>query len=129
MSFKPSARSVTQKLGIEARTRLLLLGSPLPDSIKPAGVLVDHDADIVLLVCADEQDVIDNLETGLVRRLPDGRFWLAYRRGNREFTRTHLSAAVDSLDLDLTWFRQVSLDGGWSAIWFKRRTEFRKLNH
>jgi hypothetical protein len=129
MSFKPSSRSATQKLGIEARTRLLLLGSPLPDSISLDGIVVDGDADVVLITCADAQDVIDHLASGLARRLPDGRLWLAYRKGNRTFTRTHLGAAVDSLDLDLTWFRQASLDGVWTAIWFRRRGEFRKLNH
>jgi hypothetical protein len=129
MSFKPSSRPATQKLGIDARTRLLLLGSPLPVSIAIDGIVVAGDADVVLITCADAQDVSDNLETGLARRRPDGRLWLAYRKGDPEFTRTHLSAAVDSLHLDLTWFRQASLGGEWTAIWFKRRTEFRKLNH
>jgi hypothetical protein len=129
MSFKPSSRSAMQKLGIAAHTRLLLPGRPLPDSITLNGIVVDGDADVVLLTCADAQDVIDNLEAGLARRLPEGRLWLAYRKGNRAFTRTHLSAVVDSLDLDLTWFRQVGLDGDWSAIWHKRRSGFDELNH
>jgi hypothetical protein len=129
MSFEPSSRSAAQKLGIEAQTRLLLLGSPLPESIALAGIVVDGDADVVLIVCADAQDVTGNLMTGLAHRLPDGRLWLAYRKGDRRFTRAQLGAAVDSLELDLTWFRQASLDDKWTAIWFKRRVEFRTLNH
>ena len=129
MSFKPSSRSATQKLGIDARTMLLLLGGPLPDSVALDGTVVDDDADVVLITCGDAQDVLDNLATGLALRRPDGRLWLAYRKGGREFTRAHLGATVDSLNLDLTWFRQISLDDEWSAIWFKRRTEFQKLNH
>lgn len=46
MSFKPSSRSAAQKLGIEAPTRLHLLGSPVPDSIVLDGIAVDGDAPI-----------------------------------------------------------------------------------
>jgi hypothetical protein len=129
MSFRESSRSASQKLGIEPQTRLLLLGRPLPEAIALGGIVVDGDADVVLITCASAQDVIDHLATGLARRLPDGRLWLAYRKGNRKFTRAQLGAAVDSLVLDLTWFRQASLDDEWTAIWFKRRVEFRTLNH
>jgi hypothetical protein len=129
MSFPPSSGSATQKLGIDGRTRLLLLGGSLPDSIALDGTVVDDSADVVVITCDSAQDVLDNLAIGLALRRPDGRLWLAYRKGGREFTRSHVGAAVDSLNLDLTWFRQISLDDQWSAIWFKRRTEFRTLNH
>lgn len=101
----------------------------MPNSIALDGTVVDDSTDVVVITCDSAQDVLDNLAIGLALRRPDGRLWLAYRMGGWEFTRSHVGAAVDSLNLDLTWFRQISLDDQWSAIWFKRRTEFRALNH
>ena len=47
----------------------------------------------------------------------------------RTFTRADIGAAVEASGLGLTWFRQVSIDDTWSAIWFKHRSEFGQLNH
>ena len=62
-------------------------------------------------------------------RRSGGRLWICYRKGRKGFSRNDIGAAVDATGLDLTWFRQTSIDATWSAIWFKHRSEFKTLNH
>jgi len=127
MVFVPSTRTPSEKLGIAEGTRLLVLGVAPNGADQWPGERVTVDADVVLVGCAAASDVVSLVPVALAARRPDGRLWLAYRLGRRDFTRTNLGEAVEARGLDLTWYRQVSLDAGWSAIWFRRRSEFRSL--
>jgi hypothetical protein len=42
--------------------------------------------------------------------------------------RADLGAVLTQTASQLTWFRQVALPADWSAIWVKRRSEFKVLN-
>lgn len=129
MSFATSRRPVAEKLGLGPDVRLLVLGTELPDLGEPDADAVTHDADVVIVGCASADDVAEYLPTAWRERRNGGRLWLAYRKGMRTFTRADIGAAVEASGLGLTWFRQVSIDDTWSAIWFKHRCEFGQLNH
>jgi hypothetical protein len=128
MAFTPSARSLPDRLGLTDDTRLLVLGAPPRASDWP-GQVSDGDADVVVIACRSEGDVAALVPLGLAARRPGGRLWLAYDRRDRTFGRSALAGAVEALGLDLTWYRQTALPDDWSAIWFKRRSEFRTLHH
>ena len=128
MAFAPSSRPLPDRLGLSDDARLLLLGAP-PGSSDWPGQVSDDDADVVVIACRSVADVAAFVPVGLAARRPGGRLWLAYDRRDRTFGRSALARAVDALGLDLTWYRQTALSDGWSAIWFKRRSEFRTLHH
>jgi len=110
-------------------SRLLVLGAPPPGTDDWDVVRVGDDADVVVVACLSLADVLDLVPRAWAARRPEGRLWIAYRKGRRNLTRTHLGEAVEGLGLGLTWFRQTSVDEVWSAIWLKHRTEFRTLHH
>jgi hypothetical protein len=128
MAFKPSGRSVTERLGLSADTRLLTLGVPVPGWERWPGVRVDGDAEVVVVGCGVASDVERWARTAWRARRDGGRLWFAYRKGRREFTRAQVGAALEGQGLGLTWFRQIAIDGTWSAIWFKHRSEFKTLD-
>ena len=128
MAFTPSARPLPDRLGLTDDTRLRTFGAP-PGSADWPGHITDNDADVVVIACRSDADVAAFVPMGLAARSAGGRLWLAYDRRDRTFGRTQLASAVDALGLDLTWFRQTALESGWSAIWFKRRSEFRTVHH
>jgi hypothetical protein len=129
MGFARSARPPHEKLGIADGTRLLLLGVEPDGADRWPGERVTADADVVLVGCTAMGDIVTHVPAALAARRDDGRLWVAYRLGRRDVTRAMLGEAIDGLGFDLTWFRQVSLDGKWSAIWFKRRREFHSVRH
>lgn len=129
MAFRRSPKPVGDKLGIEPGSRVLVLGTPPAGSEGWPGDRVTGDADVVVIGCRTVTDAAALVPDGLAAGRPTGRMWLAYRLGDDALTRSMLGDAVEALGLELTWFRQVSLDDGWSAIWFKRRSEFRRLRH
>jgi hypothetical protein len=128
MAFTPSARPLPERLGLNDDTRLFVLGAP-PGSTDWPGQVTDADADVVVIACRSHADVAALVPMGLAARRTGGRLWLAYDQRDRTFGRTELARAVDALGLDLTWFRQTAMADGWSAIWFKRRSEFRTVRH
>ncbi len=128
MAFKRSTRSVAERLGLWADTRLLTLGAPLPRSERWPGVRVEDDADVVVVGCATMSDVERFALSAWQARRDGGRLWFAYRKGRRDFTRAALGAALEGQDPGLTWFRQIAIDETWSAIWFRHRSEFKTLN-
>lgn len=127
MAFVRSARPPHEKLGIAGDTRLLLLGVAPQGADRWPGERVRADADIVLVGCTSASDVATLVPAALAARRAGGRLWVAYRLNRRDFTRSILGETVEGLGLDLTWYRQVSLEASWSAIWFRSRSEFRSL--
>lgn len=125
----PSERPVSARLGLAEDARVLLLGEPPPGSTHWPGQPCEDDADVVVVSCRSAAEVATLVPAGLAARRGQGRLWLAYDRRDRGFGRTALGSAVDALGLDLTWYRQTALSEGWSAIWFKRRSEFKTLRH
>jgi hypothetical protein len=129
MAFARSAKLPHEKLGIADDTRLLVLGVAPEGADRWPGERVPDDADVVIVGCTAASDVVTLVPAALAARRIDGRLWVTYRLGRRDFTRAILGETVEGCGLDLTWYRQVSLDAGWSAIWFRRRSEFRSLHH
>jgi hypothetical protein len=129
VAFTPSKRPLAARLRLTEGARVMVLGEPPPGAETWPGHRCHDDADVVIVSCRSETDVTTLVPIGLAARDGHGRLWLAYDRRARGFGRTALGAAVDALGLDLTWFRQTALEDGWSAIWFKRRSEFRTVRH
>lgn len=127
MSFTPSTKSVAQKLGVEEGTRVFLLG-PLPALELPRVRRVRREADVVMVAVVTSKDLARVVEGALSARSDGGRLWLCYEKGGA-VSREDIGAVLDQTPSRLTWFRQVALPDDWSAIWVKRRTEFKVLHH
>ena len=128
MAFQSSSRPVAERLGLSESGRFLALGTPLPGSEGWPGERVEDEADVVVVSSETTSDVERFASPALQVRRDGGRLWFAYRKGRGDFTRADLGAALDAQGLGLTWFRQIAIDKTWSAIWFKRRGEFKTLN-
>lgn len=126
MAFTPSTKSPEAKLGLVAGARLLRHGDE-PALALPRVVRVRKKADVVLVTVTSVTELERVLEGALAARSDSGRLWLCYaRRG--PVSRAQIGAVLKRTPSALTWFRQVALPDGWSAIWVKRRSEFKVLN-
>jgi hypothetical protein len=126
VSFAPSAKTVAQKLGIGEGARLLRLGRA-PALELPRVKRVRQRADVVLVSVTGAAQLARVLEGALAARSDGGRLWLCYDKAGA-VSRAEIGAVLASGRSQLTWFRQVALPEGWSAIWVKRRAEFKTLN-
>jgi hypothetical protein len=126
VSFATSSKSVAQKLGVVAGARVLRIGAE-PALELPPVKRVRQKADVVLVSVTRSAQLTDAIERALAARSASGRLWLCYDKAG-DVSRAEIGAALASAPSQLTWFRQVALPEGWSAIWVKRRSEFKTLN-
>jgi hypothetical protein len=126
------AQTTVEKLGIKTGYTTLVLGQPLPAALGLLGqpifgaAFVDESASqrpVVLLFADTVAEIRARARNAFDQTTPDGRFWIAYRKGaGRTRTagdpaplhRDTLQAALAELGLDGVTL--ISIDDTWSAM-------------
>lgn len=125
-------QSTFEKLGIRPGTSTLVLGQTLPDALGLLGAPLfgaafvdesDTQRPIVLLFADTVDDIRSEARNAFDKTTTDGRFWIAYRKGEARKVATGDPAPLhrDTLqaalaELDLNGVTLISIDDTWSAM-------------
>lgn len=118
-----SAAPLASKLLLKAGMRVGVTGMPrgyeVPLDRLPDGARVDVDAngrdlDALLLFVEDQEALDRDLPPAAERVADGGLFWVAYRKGKKDFHRDSLREAVEAHGW--TGVALVSVDDDWSAM-------------